>query len=124
MPTPATSRVRVEDHGPGLPEAELAPIFDLFYRSNVNARRASGTGIGLYVVRQLVHAMQGTVSAYAVEPHGLGFLVELPADAAIETEVSPAAPTRLGTPGLPPGTLSPAAPPAAPPTISPTLAGD
>ena len=52
-------RVRVEDHGPGLPEAELAPIFDLFYRSNVNARRASGTGIGLYVVRQLVHAMHG-----------------------------------------------------------------
>ena len=60
--------VRVEDHGPGLPEAELAPIFDLFYRSNVNARRASGTGIGLYVVRQLVRAMHGTVSAYAVEP--------------------------------------------------------
>ena len=125
-------RVRVEDHGPGLPEAELDPIFDLFYRSNVNARRASGTGIGLYVVRQLVHAMHGTVSAYAVEPSGLGFLVELPADAAVESEVFSAATTRIGTPGVPPaGTLSAATPAAAPsasttatPAITPTLAGD
>ena len=133
--------LRVEDHGPGLPEAELAPIFDLFYRSNVNARRASGTGIGLYVVRQLVHAMQGTVAAYAVEPHGLGFLVELPADAAVETEAIPAQVTRIGTPGLPPpasasgapagggapGGTPAATPPATPPatpTVAPTLAGD
>ena len=42
--------------------------------------RASGTGIGLYVVRQLVEAMGGTVTAYGVEPHGLGFLVTLRAE--------------------------------------------
>ena len=121
--------VRVEDHGPGLPEAELAPIFDLFYRSNVNARRASGTGIGLYVVRQLVAAMHGTVTAYAVEPQGLGFLVELPADA-VETEVFPASTMRIGTPGPPPAVIpppagsAPAPATAATPVISPTLAGD
>ena len=63
-------RVRVEDHGPGLPAADLEPIFDLFYRSESNAKRASGTGIGLYVVRQLVLAMGGTVQAYEVEPSG------------------------------------------------------
>ena len=116
-------KVRVEDRGPGLPEAELAPIFDLFYRSNVNARRASGTGIGLYVVRQLVHAMHGTVAAYGVEPHGLGFLVELPADAAGETEALPAA--RTGTPRVPPPEApASASTPPPPPTTAPTLAGD
>jgi signal transduction histidine kinase len=109
--------VRVEDHGPGLPAEELAPIFDLFYRSSINARRASGTGIGLYVVRQLVQAMQGTVSAYAVEPQGLGFLVELPADAALETETHPVAMTRIGTPGLPP-------PAPAAPAVTTSLAGE
>jgi signal transduction histidine kinase len=103
--------VRVEDHGPGLPEDELAPIFDLFYRSNVNARRASGTGIGLYVVRQLVEAMHGSVAAYAVAPSGLGFLVTLPADAALETDGGHA-PSPLGAAVLPPG------------TVTPTLAGD
>ncbi len=72
--------VRVEDQGPGLPAEDLEPIFDLFFRSTSNARRASGTGIGLYVVRQLVGAMGGAVHAYPVEPHGLGFLVTLRAE--------------------------------------------
>ena len=139
--------LRVEDHGPGLPAAELGPIFDLFYRSNVNARQASGTGIGLYVVRQLVSAMQGTVTAYAVEPQGLGFIVELPAEAAVETELSSVGTTRTGAPGLstpevqapapapaaPEAPAAPTAPPAAPttpavpippPAAASTLAGD
>ncbi|HEY3336012.1 MAG TPA: sensor histidine kinase [Candidatus Limnocylindrales bacterium] len=72
--------IRVEDKGPGIPAEDLEPIFDLFFRSDSNARRASGTGIGLFVVRQLVTALGGTVHAYAVEPHGLGFLVTLRAE--------------------------------------------
>ena len=78
--------LRIEDQGPGLPAEDLEPIFDLFYRSASNARRASGTGIGLYVVRQLVSAMDGTVHAYAVEPHGLGFLVTLRTEASAEAD--------------------------------------
>jgi two-component system sensor histidine kinase ChiS len=78
--------LRVEDQGPGLPAEDLEPIFDLFYRSAANARRASGTGIGLFVVRQLVGAMNGTVTAYAVEPHGLGFLVSLRAEASADAD--------------------------------------
>jgi len=73
-------KLRIEDGGPGLPAEDLEPIFDLFFRSESNARKASGTGIGLYVVRQLVEAMGGTVTAYAAEPHGLGFLVTLRAE--------------------------------------------
>jgi signal transduction histidine kinase len=78
----AAVRIRLEDHGPGLPAGDLERIFDLFYRSAANSRRASGTGIGLYVVRQLVTAMGGSVHAYAVQPTGLGFLVELGTEAA------------------------------------------
>jgi two-component system sensor histidine kinase KdpD len=91
-----TVRIKVEDRGPGLPEADLEPIFDLFYRSGSNARRASGTGIGLYVVRQLVEAMGGTVVAYPVTPQGLGFLVELHAEPAVELEHAPARPSPFG----------------------------
>jgi signal transduction histidine kinase len=71
-------QVCVEDLGPGVPASELAQLFDLFYRSPHNARKAAGTGIGLYVVRQLVEAMGGRVHAYAVEPHGVGFAMTLP----------------------------------------------
>jgi len=103
-------RTRIEDRGPGLPAVDLEPIFDLFYRSGANARRASGTGIGLFVVRQLVEAMRGTVHAYPVEPHGLGFLVELHAEPAAEMEATPARPQSSGAaPLLVPGTPAPSA---------------
>jgi signal transduction histidine kinase len=95
-------QVRVEDRGPGLPEADLDPIFDLFYRSGSNARRASGTGIGLYVVRQLVQAMGGTVTAYPVTPQGLGFLVELHREPAAELEHTPARSMPFGRNGAMP----------------------
>jgi signal transduction histidine kinase len=72
-------RIEVSDEGPGLPDGEHDRIFELFYRSPVNERTASGTGIGLFVVRQLVEAMGGTVAAEPVEPSGLRFSIVLPA---------------------------------------------
>ena len=75
-------RVEVADTGPGLPAGEHERIFELFYRSPANERRASGTGIGLFVVHQLVDAMGGTVVAEPVEPTGLRFVLRLPVDPA------------------------------------------
>jgi signal transduction histidine kinase len=75
-------RIEVVDEGPGLPAGEHARIFELFYRSPANERRASGTGIGLFVVEQLVAAMHGSVEASPVEPHGLRVTVRLPVDPA------------------------------------------
>jgi signal transduction histidine kinase len=69
----------VEDEGPGLPPADLPHVFQLFFRSQQNANRTAGTGIGLFVVQQLVEAMGGSVRAYRREPRGLGFEVLLPA---------------------------------------------
>jgi len=107
--TEVTTTIRIEDHGSGLPEAELERIFDLFYRSPTTSKRAAGTGIGLYVVRQLVLAMGGSVEAYGVEPTGLGFLVTLHPEALTDLEAGPAPrralsalarqPGEAGTPG-------------------------
>jgi two-component system, sensor histidine kinase ChiS len=88
-------RIRIEDGGPGLPASELEPIFDIFYRSPASSRHAAGTGIGLYVVRQLVVAMGGTVSAYRIEPHGLGFVVDL----RVEPSAEPDRPEDVPAPG-------------------------
>jgi signal transduction histidine kinase len=76
----ALVRIEVADEGPGLPAGEHDRIFELFYRSPANERSASGTGIGLFVVRQLVEAMGGTVVAEPVTPSGLRFVILLPAD--------------------------------------------
>lgn len=68
----------VEDGGPGLLEHEREQIFELFYRAGSNQREASGTGIGLFVVAQLVRSMGGTASAEPREPNGLRIVVTLP----------------------------------------------
>jgi two-component system sensor histidine kinase KdpD len=91
------ARIEVADAGPGLPPGEHDRIFELFYRSPSNERRASGTGIGLFVVRQLVEAMGGTVFADPVKPRGLRFVMLLPLDPAHTADAAAPAPDRHAT---------------------------
>jgi two-component system sensor histidine kinase MprB len=52
----------VRDHGPGFEEAELALVFERFYRSE-RARKLSGSGLGLAIVRQAAEAHDGYAKA-------------------------------------------------------------
>ena len=92
----AHARIEVSDRGPGLPPGEHDRIFELFYRSPSNERRASGTGIGLFVVRQLVEAMGGTVTAEPVRPRGLRFVILLPIDPAHAADLPVTVPDHAG----------------------------
>jgi two-component system sensor histidine kinase KdpD len=80
----ARVEVGVLDDGPGLGDDPQA-LFTLFYRDPHSAGRTSGTGIGLYVVRELVSAMGSTIEARSREPSGAEFRFRLPA--VTETEV-------------------------------------
>lgn len=54
----------VRDFGPGIPPSQLNAVFGLFYRvGNELTREATGTGIGLALVRQLARAMRGEIEA-------------------------------------------------------------
>jgi PAS domain S-box-containing protein len=53
--------VVVEDHGPGVPRASRARLFELFYRDPSSARSVAGSGIGLFVCASLVEAMGGRI---------------------------------------------------------------
>jgi signal transduction histidine kinase len=68
--------LRVADSGPGIPAEELPHVFDRFWRGPT--ARASGTGIGLTVVRELVAAHGGTVEAASQPGHGATFTIRLP----------------------------------------------
>jgi signal transduction histidine kinase len=74
---------RVDDTGVGIDDADLARVFDIAYRgSNGRIPRAdsslpSGSGLGLAIAAGLVHAHQGTVSAYNLAT-GARFEVRLP----------------------------------------------
>jgi signal transduction histidine kinase len=71
--------LRVRDHGPGVPPAELGRIFELFHRGEGELARATrGTGLGLALVRSLAGRMGARVSARNAEGGGLEVEVLLP----------------------------------------------
>lgn len=68
--------VVVRDHGPGLSDAELTRVFEKFVRGRTST--PTGTGLGLYICRQLVEAQGGTIRAERAEDRGARFVVALP----------------------------------------------
>ena len=73
--------ISVRDHGPGVPEAELARIFEPFYRAGrVDAKHVSteGTGIGLAITQRAAAVHGGRVVARNAEDGGLIVTMTLP----------------------------------------------
>jgi PAS domain S-box-containing protein len=72
--------VRVADQGIGIPAAERDRIFRKFYRAESAARDgAAGTGLGLFIAKELVTAMGGRIWVDSIEGEGSSFSFELPA---------------------------------------------
>ena len=71
-------RLSVRDSGPGLSSAEQARIFDKFYRAGPQLTRAGGTGLGLYISRELVRRMGGRLDVRSEAGAGATFVLELP----------------------------------------------
>lgn len=71
------ARVDVEDTGPGIPEEELAKLFQRFYRGGA-ALEAEGVGVGLYLVRQIAQGQGGYVKAFSRPGRGARFSLFLP----------------------------------------------
>jgi PAS domain S-box-containing protein len=71
------ARLTVRDEGIGISSEVLGRIFDRFERG-VSDRHYGGLGLGLYVTRQLVEAMGGTVRVDSAPGQGATFTVELP----------------------------------------------
>jgi signal transduction histidine kinase len=73
-------RFRVADDGLGVPPAEHDRIFEKFFRLDPNlARGVGGTGLGLYISRELVGRMEGRIWVVSDGKTGSSFFVELPA---------------------------------------------
>jgi PAS domain S-box-containing protein len=72
--------VRVVDEGTGIPASEREWIFRKFYRAESAARDgAAGTGLGLFIAKELVNAMGGRIWVDSTEGEGSSFAFELPA---------------------------------------------
>lgn len=75
--SPGVALLSVRDAGPGVPSDQLDHLFDRSYRAPA-ADAVSGTGLGLYIVRQIVEAHGGRVWAEAVPGGGLDIRMVLP----------------------------------------------
>ena len=71
--------IAVADSGPGVPHVEQERIFDKFYRSDPQLTRApGGTGLGLYIARELIERMGGRLDVRSEPDAGATFIVQLP----------------------------------------------
>lgn len=69
--------LRFTDTGAGIPAAQLAKIFDPFYRASSRGT-AQGAGLGLALVRWIVETHHGTISVQSELQHGTTFYIRLP----------------------------------------------
>jgi two-component system, OmpR family, phosphate regulon sensor histidine kinase PhoR len=74
-------KLSVKDNGPGIPEEDRPYLFQKFFRvGNEETRKQKGSGLGLYIVAELVKAHGGTISFKENEPFGVIFEVTLTHD--------------------------------------------
>lgn len=66
----------VEDTGCGIPEKELPFIFQRFYVGENN--KQNGTGLGLYIVHNIVIELCGTIHVDSIAGEGTKFVMEFP----------------------------------------------
>ena len=65
----------IEDNGEGIPESKLSTIFDMFVRASENSE---GSGLGLYIVKDVIEKLQGQIEVESKEDVGTKFMVRIP----------------------------------------------
>lgn len=72
------TELRIRDHGPGLPDGQAELIFERYRRGEHTSPVPGGTGLGLYVARQIMQAHDGKLWLAEHGPDGCTFILTLP----------------------------------------------
>ncbi len=70
--------INISDTGLGIPEDEQSKIFEKFYRVKSHRDQVPGTGLGLSVVKQIIHGHGGEINFISEEDVGTTFTITLP----------------------------------------------
>ncbi|MEJ0054160.1 MAG: HAMP domain-containing sensor histidine kinase, partial [Bacteroidota bacterium] len=68
-------KFQIEDNGIGIHPAHHAKVFDMFYRASENSK---GSGLGLYIVKETVEKLGGTIELHSIPGEGTRFTLDLP----------------------------------------------
>lgn len=82
-------RFEIRDTGPGIRKTDIKNLFDPFMQSNSDPNLAhEGAGLGLYISKQLAKLLGGTLVVESELGKGALFILEIPLEKPIETEIS------------------------------------
>lgn len=72
---PTEARIIIADNGIGISQMHLPNIFQMFYRANA---KVSGSGLGLYIVKEALNKMKGSIEVSSKEGEGTIFSLVIP----------------------------------------------
>lgn len=75
QPSDAGVTISINDNGIGISRDKHEKVFDMFYRASV---QSEGTGIGLYIVKETVEKLNGTITLISEPGVGSDFSIYLP----------------------------------------------
>ncbi len=73
--TPVETTIAISDNGIGIPPKFHKKIFDMFYRVSTES---IGSGLGLYIVKEAVHKLNGSIEVQSEVGVGTTFLIKIP----------------------------------------------
>ncbi|WP_198435654.1 ATP-binding protein [Moritella sp. F3] len=74
-----SAEIIIEDTIPAVPDSALAKLFEHLYRvESSRNRKTGGSGLGLALCKNIVHAHQGSIQAFSSQQGGLGIRITLP----------------------------------------------
>jgi signal transduction histidine kinase/DNA-binding response OmpR family regulator/ligand-binding sensor domain-containing protein len=85
--------LEISDTGCGIEEKDLDLIFDRFFQSESNNLTATGSGIGLHLVKEYVLQHGGNISVSSKVNEGSTFIIDIPTDLHDETYIDSNSPT-------------------------------
>jgi signal transduction histidine kinase len=71
-------QIIIEDHGPGIPAEYLPHLFERFFRNPDQAPNIRGTGLGLFICRQIIDAHYGKIDVTSTSGKGTVINITLP----------------------------------------------
>lgn len=72
------TKIFIEDHGPGIPPEHLKHIFERFYRAPNSSSEVHGSGLGLFICKQIIRAHYGSINVKSELNKGTIFEIFLP----------------------------------------------
>jgi len=76
--TESEQSITIQDTGLGIPEESIPHLFEKFYRVREHEGKASGTGLGLTICKQIIQGHTGRIEVKSKMGVGTSFTIHLP----------------------------------------------